>query len=439
MLRLRVHHRQRVWVVECSDRDGNRPLVVGASEQADLPLESRRLYQRHCAIFLDEAQKRWVVQDGNTGGRTRVNGVSLPTSRTLAPLLPGFEITLGDGRGAPRLLVEMADLDRPGPLFAAASNGVEFADDERAGEAFFEPIPERVEAPVADEPVAVATGSTRLRRVQEKRIARDAPLRAAAVAAIAASVGGLVGWVVRDRQSSPAPDALAAVVKVEDPVKVAAVLPPSNPGPPAIVVPLDADPLAASLAELAEQEFDPAGRAGYVAGVAPSHPARAMPAWRDVVEAERAGDLAEQILACRRYLARPEEFADPLRKHVADQLEEALDAAWWQRIATLVDREVAALDQALDAELALRSLGPDAPPDAPDRLRATVDRARAEAASASGELEIMKYDDPDRPRLADEQQINRLRLRRDAEAYARWREEVVAAVATTGQLPWETE
>ncbi len=418
-LRLRIRHALGEREVQIVQEDGEHPHIFGRGREADVVVTGVGVLRRHLAVFFDAASDRWLVQDGNTRGRTRVNGIALPDSTQPCPLLEGFVVTLGDSDDT--CVVTVLGIDPPA----------------------IKVVPEVEATP--------ANATPRTRRQRKTNAAVPAVLTAAIVLAF------LLGLVVGSQQTSQEPLASDSVTTAgferRQPslpaTRGAATTLPSTPPEerrrpllPTLqgeAASIDLTPNAdlRTRGEVLEETADPAGVRGFVAGLSPEDPLRASAAWADVIRAESQEDVALQLQTYLDYTSLPQSRTGDLRFEVASRLERTLDRLWWQRIADLLEEEFAVIDDALAAELELRGLaGPDTAERA-QSLRERLADGQKRLAMIDAELaEDMKYDAGEVPRLGQRDQLSRLRGRRDDDAYAAWRSTVLA-VAQQGRLPWD--
>ena len=416
---------QRRRVLGERDAAAATPAVVGRERGAAVSVASYDVRPRHCAIWHHADTGRWVLQDGGTGGGTRLNGVPIDGPRRAYALQPGDRVELGDGEDPPKIAVETIAppaLEVGPPLVEPAARSAEF-----------DAMPELVE--VARQ--ARATPVTTRRR----RSALPAVCGLLALAATLALGGwGLVvlkGQLDRIERRAAASRPLPATRPAEPPPAVTA---PAEPPPvprPSPYEGLDVigdepfpDPAPA------EDPTDPAGIVGEVGGVPVTDPRRATDAWAALAEARRSGDAGRELRAYQQY--RESAGDDALGQAVGEWLDAAVDELWWDRVAELLDLEFALTDAALDLESQLRRLGDDAPPGEARRLGDELRDARRDLTATRYALaETMRYSEIEAPDPYDPRQLARLRERRDPEAFGTWRREVLRSTRETGELPWQ--
>ena len=436
-IRLHVRHALGEEAVVREERDGATPLLFGRSREADVVVPSMGVAGRHCAIFFDASSGKWLVQDGNTRGRTAVNGVALAGSRHPCPLLAGFVVTLGDGQTPASIRVESIAATPASPTSPPVSE---------------DPV-DRPEIAVVDEDDDADEAEPAFHDEVEFGLpALDAarrPRRVATGPSVTSIVGAmlalglivvLIVFVARERTPSrpPAVAQRSPAPAVEPEVsETPSILPETRPTIDLEVVP---DPSIETTAERDDRLADPAGERGVVAGLSPLDPLRASSAWAEVISAEGASDAAVVIDAYLDFLDLPPQRTGVLRGEVEARLERQVDALWWRRIEDLLDEEFAVVDRALAAELRLRNLPRDAAPGEAgalrERLTADADRLENINAELTDEMQHLSGE---RPNLADADQLRRLRDRRDPAVYERWRAGLLDVVRYQGRLPWDEE
>jgi hypothetical protein len=394
--------------VQRRESQGSEPLLLGLARDVDVRIKAEQVAGRHAAIFFVSATRRWVVQDGNTNGRTSVNGVPLTDSRQPCPLLEGFVISIGQAR------LEVVEVSEDPPVVTPV------AVDDRAVE---------------------QRGRRRLRAKSNPW-----PIAFAIAVPVAVAVGFATGRgtggepnrppeVGVNRQTSESRTFATTATTRPAPLATENRTEPTADAP--IPIDLLPDPSIESPAEAMERMADPAGVRGFISGVPPTHPARASLAWADVVAAETSDDPVATINAYLTFLEQPRGRMGDLRMVVLSRLETHLDGLWWSRIMDLLEEEFALIDRSLQAELRLRNLSNPAEIKQAAELRAQLEDDRRRLLRVGEELtHVLGYDSGEVPRLQDTDQLRRLRAERDGMRYKAWREDVIG-LAGQGRLPWD--
>ncbi|MEM7806561.1 MAG: FHA domain-containing protein [Planctomycetota bacterium] len=419
-LRLRLRHALAETELQFTQELGETPQIFGRGQNADVVVAGRGIAPKHLAIFFDAHSRKWLVQDGNTRGRTRVNGVPLVDSTQPCPLVEDFVVTLGDDDSVASITVLGIDVVDDTPVDTASD--VEF------------------------KPVSSFTS-----RRKRKRSPVMLPM------AFAGSIGGafvlglLGGQQIAENPSTLTVSGGFAEDQLSD-IDARRPPPPPSTRPRATTqdepllprldgavadIDLTPDPTLQSRGELLEGEADAAGVRGFIAGIAPDDPLRASSAWIDVIAAERVGEPIAMLQSYRAFTRLPETRTGDLRYEVLRRLEDAVDALWWERIASLLEEEFAIIESSLDAELRLRGLEGEPDAEVAADLREHLLYAQRRLALVDAELaDTMRYTSGEVPNLINTDQLRRLRAIRDKEAYASWRSTLLSHVQN-GRLPWD--
>ncbi len=456
-LRLHVRHPLGSSVVVRSDADGKVPLVLGRGRDVDIAIAGTGVFLRHCAVFLDAARGRWLIQDGNTRGKTSVNGVPLSGSSQPCPLLDGFVVTLGEGASAATLTVEQASVDAaeekvPAPSppelvdVALEDEGVEPAEVVRPTRAedfdgMFAPEPDTYEDATNDRVDFGVVASPSRRRDTSGGGAMLGVL--VVITLVTATIALLAAVRLQQAQDELArlrnrtAEKRAAPDTEQLPTEPTTTAQPQEDTPPAINISLLPDETLQTENERLSALVDPAGEAGFVAGLPPTDPLRASAAWASVVTPRKP---AEQLAAYLAFQQLPASQQGALGDEVASREAALLDRLWWQQVQSLLAEETAVIDRTLQTEFALRALSSDSDPQAAEALREQLkfDRQRLERIAAELE-DRMQYHAGEVPNLTDAQQLDRLRGTRDEVAYEQWRLQVLRVVLAQGRLPWDED
>ena len=395
------------------DATPEAPAVVGRANGCAVEVASLRIAPRHCAIFHSAATGQWVLQGSGTdvGGGTTLNGVALGRSRSGYALSPGDTIALG---GEATLTV-----DRIAPA-----------------------IPEEVPVDAIDLGVPAPPPARPVRRPRRRRVNWSNVFGFGfGLALLATAVAALLLWKrsldQRDTAAQPQPVEVAPqldasttqdapALELEDDATTPAE-PRGLPRRPADVSrePADQPPPPEPVA------VDFAGLSDEIAGVPVDHPLRATQAWADLVLARRGSSLAEQLSASDAFAAQLDDSdaVTALRGQLERWREDDLDAGWWRAIAQRLADEARLGDELVDLQIQSRATGLTS-----DEIRAISARtkaAREELAAVADDLaETFKYASADVPDLNNPNLIDRLRQRRDPDAFAAWREGRLAEAAS---------
>ncbi len=402
MLRLELTHPLGQQALDLDEvRDARDPVVFGSGRTADVAVPSACVTGRHCAIFFNGATRQWVLQDGQTRGRTLYNDYAIDDARRSFALSAGDAIVLGDG-----------------------------------------PAPATIRVTAVLPPIERKTPRSTVRPKHRKRY----PVLMAITGLAAIAAFGSGAWWIWNRRPAVATPTLVADGPTADPGDAARALAPfpqpeveAN-TPATQEVPVEATPTPAEPpAPAAPPAVDAAGFSGDIAGLPADHPHRASAAWATVASARQHPQVGERLRAYQEYRALPIGLAGPLLDEVGGWIDAELDALWWQRIGELLDEERQQMEAALDLEMALRDPDVLADGDRADRLRAELvaaqQRVRLIALTLS---ETMGYYEAEAPSTGDAEQLARLRDRRDERLYGIWRREVLEQARADATLPWDT-
>ena len=406
-LQLRDALPARVVELREGDATPNAPAIVGRAGGCAVEVASLRVAPRQCAIFHNAATGQWVLQGSGTdaGGGTTLNDVSLGRSRSAYALAAGDVIKLG---GEAMLSVEHIAPDEPTLVQA------------------------EVEVTVPKALSARPRRTRRRRRVNWSNVFGFG----FGLALLATAVAALVLWKrsLDQREVATLPNEVPAEVPPQpQPPETQPTPPDIDDDPPVNDDPGRLPPRPANAGSESIEPVDPptpepvavdfAGLSDDLNGVPVDHPLRATQAWADLVLARRNESLADQLSAAAAFVSQLDDSdaADQLRQQVETWRDKDLDAGWWRAIEQHLADDERLSDELID--LQLRSRGSDLTGNEIRQISARTKAAREELAAVADELvETFNYTSADVPDLDNPALLDRLRQRRDADAFAAWRD-----------------
>lgn len=470
-LQIRLRQTSGEKVIGLTDRSIDRPVVIGSSKTAQVPIASDVVAAEHCALFVHEG--RWALHDGS-GGRTLINGkaVKRPTKLRIGDI-----VSLGTGESAPTLLIDPAGAaaGRTGQPAMGDSAIAAAPKEQKATPASPRPAPTAAKPAVAPSQVAPVLD---VQPPPVEQLAAPAaadendPFAALASAATASRAGaadvstprrkaakkksnagmivgvlvclaiiGATAWVVRQRLQHP------SVVKVIE-------LPAPAPTTPPRVASIAADPLRPMAGDIApvkrhaapvapttaRDDTDPdddasaaATRPGGASGSTTRMAANRDDTWAEVEAASFSPDYGLALLKFDDYHRQhPTQFS----KEIDELTAQALDRLWWTRIKDLcAKRDRLALDLRKKNQEIKEEPSVSFRKTLTDEKKALDDEMAATLTALNGD---MGYASDDAPDLTNEDSLTKLAAERDAIKFAAWKISVLKFIRSHhGSTPWD--
>lgn len=420
-LQLRLRHPLGQRMLDLPARGADRPVIVGRSSSADVQIPSTLVGPAHCLIVQQDGQ--WILQDAQSSTGTCVNGQQIDGPVFIGP---GDIIQLGLGAGSPTLEVDPLRMDG-GAAVGAAAGARPMAPTSPAAYA-----PQEAEAPAGEEApaqeeggdLAAAAGSASTFHpyyVPRQSMSPAAVTATVVSAVVILGVAILLYFQLKPKEEAPPPQQPVA----KRPASVPAPAPKTiGPGP-------------------SSPRVDPGGQTPTATPIRPSRTGsggtdvndwndtpppptderKRTPEWEAVEESHQGirGEPKDALLVYNNYRrSHPGLFTEELNQYE----EESLDKLWWTRIQQIM-REIAKADD----DLAENQREIDRQPDG-DYKTNTLLPKRQELLDAKKEQEqklATRYDykEKDIPNPNDADGLKKLRLARDADRYAKWKQTVL--------------